>query len=75
MYLLLYNGFLSNSLLDKLLILRHISLHFLNNSLSLTKKFTCLLLLLSKCLVYPVICGRFMFNGDRRASVLCLYPI
>ena len=63
-YLLLYSGFLSNSFLDKLLILSHISLYCFNNFLSLTKRFTYLLLLL-KCLVYGVSCGSFMFNGDR----------
>ena len=65
--------FLSNPLLDKLLILSHISLYFFI-ILSLTKRFI-YLLLLSKCLVYPVSCGSFMFNGDRRDSFLCLYPI
>ena len=53
LYLLSYTGFLSNSFLNKLLILFHISLYFFNNSLSATKKFMSLSSLL-KCLAYPV---------------------
>ena len=52
-YLLLYTGFLSNSFLNNRLILYHIPLYFLKNSLSITEKFMSLSPLL-KCLAYPV---------------------
>ena len=47
---------------------------FFNNFSLLAKRFT-YLSLLSKCLVYPVSCGSFMFNGNGKALSLCIYPI
>ena len=74
MYLSLYTGSLSNSLLKKLLILLHLLLYFFSVSSYLTMRFIHLLFS-SKYLAYTFTRGSFIGNVARKTLPLFIYPI